>query len=198
VALGAGQTQLDVTLEIPSGTASLSGAVLNEIGPSLVLFSQDRTLSVKIEPTRGYYRITGLPSGEYFIGSLYLMDKAPLARVRLADGENKILDISTWTWSGANQGLLSVEVASALGLPQNDATVWLDGPAGPIHPLMKTDRESVLIAPAGRYTLHVTQAGFQSQQREVTIRPNDLLALVPSRPVIEIILQPELSPSNEP
>jgi len=132
------------------------------------------------------------------VGNLYLLDKAPLARFHLANAENKILDINTWKWSGANQGLLSIQVASTVGRPLVDATVWLEGPTGRIDPLIKTDREQVLIAPAGRYTLQVSQAGFQSQQKQVTIQPNDLLALVPARPVIQIILEPELSPSNEP
>jgi hypothetical protein len=198
VALDAQEARHEVKLEIPAGTASVSGALLNEIGPSLFLFSQDQTLSAKVDGSQGYYRITDLPAGEYFVGSLYLLDKAPLARFRLAEGENKILDISTWSWSGANQGLLSVEVASSLGLPQNDATVWLEGSAGRIDPVIKTDCETILIAPAGRYSLHVSRKGFQSQQKEVTIQPNDLLALVPTRPVIEVILEPELSPSNEP
>jgi hypothetical protein len=192
------ESQQEVVMEIPAGTASVSGAILNDIGPSLLLFSQDMTLSAKIECSNGYYRITGLPAGNYFVGSLYLLDKAPLARFRLAEGENKILDISTWTWSGANQGLLSVEVATSLGRPQSSATVWLEGPTGRIDPLIKTDCETILIAPAGKYMLHVSQKGFQPQQKEVTIQSNDLLALVPSRPVIEVILEPELSPSNEP
>ena len=198
IELKAQQTALDVTLEIPSGKATVSGAVLNEIGPSLVLCNQDRTLSIRLDGSSGYYRITGLPAGDYVLGSLYLLDKAPLARFHLAEAENRILDINTWTWSGANQGLLSVQVASTLGLPLNDATVWLEGPTGRIDPLIKTDREQVLIAPSGRYTLHVSGAGFQSQHKQVTIQPNDLLALVPARPVIPIILEPKLSPSNEP
>jgi hypothetical protein len=73
----------------------------------------------------------------------------------------------------------------------------MDGPSGRIDPLIKTDREEVLIAPAGRYTLHVSQPGFQPQQRQVTIQANDLLVLVPVRAVIQVVLEPERSP-NEP
>ena len=198
VEVGVQQTRLDVTIEIPSGTGTVSGAVLNEVGGTLFLFSQDRTLSVRIDGSGGYYRITGLSAGDYFVGNPYLLDKAPLAQFHLADGENKILDIDTWKWSGANQGLLSVQVVSTLGRPLNAAAVWLEGSFGRIDPLIKTDREQVLIAPAGPATLHVSQPGFQSQQRQVQIQANNLLALVPLRPVIQIVLEPELSPSNEP
>ncbi len=75
--LDPGQTRKDVKLEIPAGTASVSGAILNEIGPSLLLFSQDQTLSAKIDGSHGYYHITDLPAGDYFVGSFYLLDKAP-------------------------------------------------------------------------------------------------------------------------
>ena len=198
VEVGAQQTRLDVALDIPSGTGTVSGAVLNEVGGRLFLFSRDRALSVWIDGSGGYYRITGLPAGDYLVGNLYLLDKAPLAQFHLAEGENKIVDIDAWKWSVANQGLLSVQVISTLGRPVNDATVWLEGPFGRVDPLIKTDREQVLIAPAGPATLHVSQPGFQSQQRQVQIQANSLLALVPLRPVIQIVLEPELSPSNEP
>jgi len=73
------------------------------------------------------------------------MEKAPLARFHLAEGENKILDINTWKGSGVNQGLLSVQV------PVPGASVerghGLAGQStGRIDPVLRTDREQVLIA----------------------------------------------------
>ncbi|MBP8302554.1 MAG: carboxypeptidase regulatory-like domain-containing protein [Phycisphaerae bacterium] len=187
-----------VALEIPSGTASVNGGVLNEMGGPLWVFNQTQTLSVRVEPLGGYYRIANLPEGDYFVGSPYLLDKAPLARFHLAEGEAKILDINTWQWPGANHGLLSVQVASTSGSPLSNAAVVLEGPDGQIRPWVQTDREQVLIAPAGDYTLRVSQPGFQAEQRPVAIQANDLLALVPVRPVIQVLLEPEPTPSNRP
>jgi len=187
-----------VSLEVPVGRCSMSGMVIGQIGRPLYLHNLEAGLWVRIEAKEGYYRITGLPAGHYTIGNLYLQDLLPLASFELSDGQHKILDLNPLRWSGADHGLLSVQLFSPDGLPLKDASVWLEGRSGRIEPVLRTDIENVFIAPAGRYQLFASGKGLVTRQKQVVITANDLLAVVPVRPVVQLILESERNPSNEP
>ncbi|MDH7599916.1 MAG: carboxypeptidase-like regulatory domain-containing protein [Sedimentisphaerales bacterium] len=187
-----------VVLEVPAGNSSISGMILGQIDRPLYLNNGQSGLWVRIDPKDGYYNIRGLPAGTYTVGNLFLQEQLPLARFELAPGQNRILDLNPLRWPGLGHGLLSVQVSTTEGLMVKDASVWLDGKETRIGPVYKTDTEYVFVAPAGRYELWVTGPGLTTAHRQVVIQANDLLAVFPVRPVVQVVLDHAQNPSNEP
>lgn len=186
-----------ITMEVPTGSAALSGYIISPVSTDLYLFNLDAMCWFRIDQKDGYYRIKGLPAGRYIIGNLYLQDRLPLSRFELLEGQNKVLDLDPLRWPGNGQGLLSVQVISADGQVLRDAQVCLSGKAGRIEPILKTETEHVFIAPAGVYHVSASYSGLKSSGKQVFVHANDLLAIVPARPVVQMVLD-ELNPSNEP
>ena len=106
----------------------------------------------------------------------------------MAEGEALKLDLDASNWITTGPGLLSVYVAGQDGLPLPSAIAWLEDITGQIEPLLRTGSEILFIAPVGEYSLHVLHPEFKAGQAQVTIESNDILALNPTRPVVQIRL----------
>lgn len=174
--------------QLLSGTASVGGELEARSEQALVLFNRAQTLRVDITGQDGAYLISSLPAGDYFIGNATLGDMAPLVEFHLTEGQPLRLDLDASNWITAGQGLLSVSVAGQDGLPLPSAIAWLEDNAGQIEPLLRTDSEIVFIAPVGEYSLHVLHPEFKAGQTQVTIESNDIIALNPELPVVQIRL----------
>lgn len=175
-------------LKLLSGTAWVGGKLEARLEQALVLFNRAQTLLVDIAGRDGSYQVNTLPAGDYFIGNATLGDTAPLAEFHLAEGEALKLDLDASNWITTGQGLLSVYVAGQDGLPLPSAIAWLEDITGQIEPLLRTGSEIIFIAPVGEYSLHVLHPEFKAGQAQVTIESNDILALNPTRPVVQIRL----------
>ena len=180
---------LEVSLTVPTGTATLSGAFLESLALAPVLFSVDNDLRVTLQARDDFYFVQGLPAGRYFIGNPYLRDKAPLIRFAIADGEHKVVDINPRDWSSPGQGLLAVLVTDSQHQPLPAAQAWLEGTDGRIDPVVRTDREQIFVAPAGSYRLHASYDGFPTQHKDVSIEANALMALYPERSLVQVRLE---------
>jgi hypothetical protein len=180
----------EVVLPVPAGDASFSGVLLDRVGLSPVLFSDEHHLAVTLKANReGFYYVDGLPAGRYFIGNPYLRDKAPYAAFEIAAGQRKVVDINPQNWSNPGHGLLAVLVTDAHQAPIPMAQAWLEGPDGRIDSAVRTDREQIFVVPAGLYQLHAAYDGFETQQRDVSIEANEMMALHPDRSLVLMRLE---------
>ncbi len=192
------QDNVAVTMTIPAGTAIVSGIWVGGPGSSIALFSKDGSLVHLLDTHSEFYLVDRLPAGDYFIGHVYLADRAPYKSFHLEEGQARIVDIDMSRWPGKVQGLLGVQVMDRNGLPLTQADVWLEGPTGRIAPVIITSQEQLFIAPAGVYALYAAQEGFKSEHKEVVIQANEMIILYPERPLEQIRLDAEFHPSNVP
>ncbi len=183
-----------IVLQLPAGQASVRGRLLHATEHALILFNREQTLIARIIDNNGTYQVANLPAGDYYIGNAFLTDTAPLAEFSLGEEEALTLDLNVSAWMTTGQGLLSVEVLGQDGLPLPATTAWLDGANGEIEPLFRTPSEILFLAPVGEYRLTLSHHGFKEQSQAVTIKPNDILALHPERPVVRMRLESQYTP----
>jgi hypothetical protein len=141
------------------------------------MWSKDRRLSGWLIPRDdGRFEVVDLPAGEYFLTNKDTRDAQPVLEFSLADGEQKTLDLTPQVYSPAatTAGMLTVHVFTDQGLLMSGAHVTLSGPRGDLTPHSSQTGRLVFTGPPGEYQLCATYPGFQSQQRNVTLKQLEL------------------------
>ena len=175
VTVQAGERDLDVTIQIPAGTALLTGDLRSDGQQAIVLIRSDGQVMAYVYAEGGAgYRIEGLPAGTYSICGAVAQDKAPMVTFDLADGQTRRLDIDTSQWPVEQAGLLFVQVVGLDGIPLTTSQAWLEDRGRRIDPVKTLSEGHTFTASLGVYMLHVTQAGYPPYRSSVEIRPADL------------------------
>ncbi|MBP8302568.1 MAG: carboxypeptidase regulatory-like domain-containing protein [Phycisphaerae bacterium] len=176
ITVQAGQRELDVTVQVPAGTAVLTGDLKSDGQQTLVLIRSDGQVMAYVYAEGGpQYRIEGLPAGTYSICSAPAQDdKAPLLTINLAEGQAKRIDIDTSQWTSAPVGLLFVQVVAPDGIPSTTSRAWLEGLGKRIEPVQGLSEGHTFAAQPGLYMLHVTQPGLVPHRGSVEVLPADL------------------------
>ncbi len=169
-----GATQVDVTIEVPSGGSVLTGQFPTDAQQTLILRNADDSINAFIYPGDGStYVVENLPAGTYSIGSTFTEGSAPLTTFDLADGEVKTLDIDTSQWLNIKLGPLAVQVIGNDGFPLTNSKAWLDNGDERIEPIMSVGNNHSFVGPVGPCTLHVECAGYESAQLYTELRKVD-------------------------
>jgi len=182
--------QSPVTVTIPKGNATLTGAIVNEARLDCILRSADQTLLAPIVPgTDGTYKIENLPAGEYEICQSLFDDMIPKATVNLADGQTTQFDIDTSGWDSQARAFLRTVVTTEAGLLLSGAQVWLEGQAGVVEPVTQTSTSQLFAAEPGLYTLHAAYPGFKEAVQEVLLDQTDRSVLYKPGAAVTIMLK---------
>ena len=176
VELRAGQEEVEVTVQIPKGTATVGGQFISDSEQPLLLFSSDEKITCHISPGEDFYRIENLPAGEYSIGNYFIGSAAPLVSFSLTEEEEKTVDIDTSGWSALNKASLLTQVVSANGVPITTAEVWLEGDGGVIEPITSTGVGRFFVTEPGEYILHAVYLGYEEVTKAVSLEAKDITA----------------------
>jgi hypothetical protein len=176
-----------VTLDIPHGSASVSGTFSSSFSQSLTLWTLDRSITANIYPPGEPYSVEDLPAGRYMIGNVFVGEMCPLVEFDLADGEHRIVDLDTAAWPD-EIGFLTVYVVNSRGCLLNHAEAWLEGASGRREPcLSSTSAVCGFYAYKGIHSLIVQCEGYQDHAEPVTIEPYKLHA--PGQEKQEIVVR---------
>jgi hypothetical protein len=191
VELYSGQEEIEVTVQIPKSTASVSGRFIIDSDQPLLLWSLDEKITCHISPSEGSYKIDNLPSGEYSIGNYFIGSVSPLVGFELKEGESKTIDIDISAWSALNQAPLHVRVITENGVPISGADVWLEGEAGVIEPITRTGMGQFFVTEPGEYTLVAVYPGYKEVTKAVSLEAKDITAARTEDSIVFIRLEKE-------
>jgi RNA polymerase sigma factor (sigma-70 family) len=168
---------MEVSLDIPSCTASISGTVTSNPMEATQLCSDDHKVTAYlISSPDGSYRLDHLPAGEYSIGGHYTINTAPAAQFSLLEKESKIVDIDTSAWSFVNKGALHTQVVDSEGEPITEVKLWLQRGEQRILPYKETTEGQFFVAEPGDYTLNIECPGHDTISKAVHFQGKDLMA----------------------
>jgi hypothetical protein len=171
------QGVMELSLDIPRCTASISGTLANNPMETMQFCSSDHKVTGYLIPSpEGNYRLEHLPAGEYRIGGLYTINTAPAAQFSLLENESKIIDIDTSAWSFVNKGALHTQVVDNREEPIIDAKLWLQRGDERIMPYKETTEGQFFVADPGEYTLNIDCPGHERISKAVTLQGKDLMA----------------------
>ncbi|HPD46825.1 MAG TPA: sigma-70 family RNA polymerase sigma factor [Anaerohalosphaeraceae bacterium] len=168
-------TDVEVTLDIPACTASVSGALTADRNEPVYLLSEDSTLRAYIPPKDdGAYAIANLPAGDYRIGGYYTVRTSAATRLTLSDGQAATLDVVS-DFSSVNKGHLHMQAVDVDYMPIA-ANAWLEGPASQIEPYRIDDTGWYFATNPGQYTLVVSASGRRTYRYPISLGGIDLMA----------------------
>jgi len=176
VELRAGQEEVEVTVQIQKGTATVGGQFISDSEQPLLLFSSDEKIAYHISADEDFYRTENLPAGEYSIGNYFIGSAAPLVSFSLTEEEEKTVDIDTSGWSALNKASLLTQVVSENGVPITTAEVWLEGDEGVIEPITSTGVGRFFVTEPGEYTLGAVFPGYKEATRNIYLEAKDITA----------------------
>ena len=162
--------QITVTLE--TGTAQLSGKILGKNQSTLMLWCKARDYYRAIEAgTQHHFQLSGLPAGDYAIGTvLDYINKGPaLAEFALRKNQTLVQDITIPEHSGMS-GLM-IQLSDSMGRPIEEATVTLES-NDPAETPMRTIHQGnvyMTLGKVGNYTLVITSPGYQPLSKPLTL-----------------------------
>ncbi len=171
-----GQKTQRIDLQIPAGSASLSGKIVPHYPKkpqSLLLRSADQTITMDIRPAAdGSYKIGNLPFGDYIIGktAVALTRQSTLKEVSLGASEHKNLNIEIPDIGKNYDGYLVVLVVTEDGLPLAGTDVWLQRVDETVFPHFEGDKSKSLKGEPGEWILHARYPGYKSVRRKVTMK----------------------------
>ena len=178
IEITADNREQDLTLDIPSGTASLRGEIDGAIcSPggcqSLKLWSRDRHLFRAIIPNdEGVYEVDNAPAGDYIVCAKDIRKSPVLMEISLGEGEQRTIDFTPQTVSPdlTRRGFLMVRIVTPDGVPLPCDFV-LNGPDGDLTPNSSQHARLHFTGTPGTYSLTVAYPGFKRLQRQVELVP---------------------------
>lgn len=173
------QPEQSITLDSPTGTATLRGSVdMAQCGPGgcngIQLRSKDNRWQglLDVKPN-GEFEFSGLPAGEYFLTQQAIVKADPLAVFTVADGETKSISVAGKI-VGKRQlptGHLQVRPYTANGLPLPGCRITLTGSQGVVPQHSSQNAQVSFVSEPGIYQLAVTYPGFKPLSKRVEVMP---------------------------
>ncbi len=166
---------VEIDMDIPPCTASVSGRLIADRDEPVFLTSQDGTVRAYIpQKDGGAYAVENLPPGEYRIGGYYKVQTSEATCFALTAGQDAALDVVN-EFSSLNKGHLHMQVVDSEYAPIA-ANAWLEGPASKIEPY-KIDYDGWYFATQpGDYALVVSCLGRGDYRYPVTLAGTDLMS----------------------
>ncbi|MEX2317690.1 MAG: carboxypeptidase-like regulatory domain-containing protein [Pirellulales bacterium] len=174
----AGKPGLEVTVRMPTGTASVRGQLPAEAAPDRrpfprAIWSKDRRLWGSLAPGKdGAFELAGLPAGDYFLsyGDNFWNPK-PIFEFSLADGEQKTIDTSAEPFQRPlpEEKALNIYTFSTEGVPLPGCEFKFAGADDLPRWNSVQDNYASFTGTPGDYELTVSYPGFETLRRKVTI-----------------------------
>ncbi len=164
-----------VTIDVPQGTASLSGKFdlpqEDVRRHNLKLWSADNRQRAYFRPGMdGAYRLENLPAGEYHVKQHDTRDAATLATITLAAGEAKTLDITPELFAHSPpQGFAVVNTYTAGGVPLVGCEAQLPSGSDIVLQSSQSGRMSFVGKP-GKYPIVLSYPGFRPLTATVKVQ----------------------------
>jgi hypothetical protein len=170
------QQDVEVTLTIPAGTATVSGRFIGVSQQPFVLWSSDEKIIAHVVYANAgeVYKVENLPAGRYMIGNYFITNAAPFVTFDLAEGESKTIDIDPSKLPAVRIGTLVIQIVGSDGTPITASQVWLEGQGQKITPTTSSSEGCMFIAPIGIYTLHVEGPGHRPSITNVQVEQTEL------------------------
>ena len=181
----------EISLQVPAGTATVSGELISDSDQPLLLFRSDGEIIGHISrPSNGSaYKIENLPAGRYSIGNYFIASTAPLLEFDLSEGQNKTIDIDTSDWAQLNKASLHTRVLGTNGVPIIGAQVWLKRGGLEIEPLTAVGNGQFFIADPGEHSLHAYYPGHKETSRKIQLESSDISSVRKEDEAVIIRLQ---------
>ncbi|MHC4154899.1 MAG: hypothetical protein ACYST6_08265 [Planctomycetota bacterium] len=184
-----GQQKPALTLQLPRGTASVSGLISRQSQLPLVIVSADQRIIAALEAdSDGRYKVEHLPAGRYTV-TRWPADEgigSPM-QFTLSEGENRKFDIDVSRLAEPQVAFLVVQAVNEDGLVLTEADLWLEREGKYIEPTQKSSHGHAFMTQAGEYTLHVTCSGYEEVTRNVSLEPVDMENLkLPEATIIKL------------
>jgi protocatechuate 3,4-dioxygenase beta subunit len=170
-----GPKEQTITLEVPKGTAAVSGTLKPsgpESGRYIELRSKDNRLfaSKSLTPEERF-EFDGLPAGDYYFTQQGVIAADKLGEVTLAAGEKKTIALSDAPSSHASgRGFLHVCPFTTDGLPLPGCRIRLTGPKGDVPVQSSQFGRTAFTAEPGKYQLSVAFPGFVPTSQPVEVK----------------------------
>jgi hypothetical protein len=193
-----GQRELSVALQIPQGSASISGTVDHDMCGAggcrpLSLWTKDRAFMAYLMPDgAGRFKLENLPAGEYGITAKSARDAKPILRISLKEGESRTLDLNEATCSVGQEtaGLAVVRVVTDQGIPLPGARLNLEGKDGRLDPSREVMGDQHFIGSPGQYVLHAAFPGYKSKTERVSLKISRGEGLQDADVIVPVTLEP--------
>jgi hypothetical protein len=178
IELEPGRSRWEISLDLPTWTAGVSGRIRNGGGRTFVLWREQRDVFAVLMPgPGGACHVRHLPAGRYFVGDIssMLYPLPAIAELHLSEGQEKPIDLDLPSPGIGRTGYVLVQVVDETGRLHDAAQVHLEGPLGPAE---STDSEDTgqgrgFLTSTGEHTLHVQAPGYRAVTRRLTVRPFD-------------------------
>ncbi|TKJ33320.1 MAG: hypothetical protein CEE38_20955 [Planctomycetes bacterium B3_Pla] len=172
IELALGQSQWEVTMEVPESTAGVSGKIVGNTPSGLAFWREGMDVFGAISMGReGAYKIENLPSGTYFIGSVFglLNNMSKLAEFKLLPGRNEIVDLDLTGHIEQKMAYLVAQVMDERNQLRGDAEVWLERDSQPIETWQSTPQGHIFLTVPGKYVLHVAAQGYRKVEKSIAL-----------------------------
>jgi hypothetical protein len=168
-----------VTLDLPTGTASLHGKLAGQIcGPdgcrSLKIWSEDQRLLGYIVPKEdGSYRLENIPAGDYTIKEHDTRDAETLMNVSLKDGDSKLLDITPETVARPSKptAYATLRVFTPEGVPITGCDIQFEAAEHPPTLMSSQEGRLVFAGAPGTYDASIGFPGFKTIRQKLELKP---------------------------
>lgn len=160
VEVAEGMRELDVTLPIPSGGVTVTGALPDKI--SHVYFAgEDRSVSgILYTPTgEAGFRVEGLKPGTYRFNPKWPYYEDAVA-VTIPEAAEHTLRLDAAALYGALRERIVVHVFDAQGLPVEEAAVWVEGGGRRVTPVEADGYSYVFCLPGGEHVIRAEKDGL--------------------------------------
>ncbi|HUT31427.1 MAG TPA: carboxypeptidase-like regulatory domain-containing protein [Sedimentisphaerales bacterium] len=171
-----GQQKPALTLQLPGGTASVSGLISRQSQLPLMIVSADQRIIAALEAdSDGRYKVEHLPAGRYTVTRWPADERigSPM-QFTLTEGENRKFDIDVSRLAEPQVAFLMVQAVNEDGLVLTEPELWIEREGGYIEPTQKSSQGHAFMTRAGEYTLHVTCSGYEEVTRNVSLEPVDM------------------------
>ncbi|MDB4766103.1 carboxypeptidase regulatory-like domain-containing protein [bacterium] len=178
ISVDASKPEHTATIEWPKKTGTLEVTMDESIcGPGGCnppnLWSNDRRINAKLFSRKGNkLRFENLPAGSYYLADKDIRSAPPVIEFSVESGGTKMLDLTSKSYVAKpmNMGMLSLRCFTKQGVPLTGCEVEFDNQGTGLRRNSDQGEQQTFIGAPGDYTMSVTFPGYQTIQRQVTVK----------------------------
>ena len=176
-----------VTLQIPSATASLKGAIPNTIS-HLCLQNENGSVQSYLYDKAGddTYSLDHLPPGRYTISSYYgYLPEKPVI-VELTSNESKTFDLKPEWFESMARAILHVYPVDEHGYPIENTLVWIEKAGVRMDPVSNRITEQMFFIANGNYTIHAEKDGLNASKEFLFTHIGNIPSMEPREVFVQL------------
>jgi hypothetical protein len=163
----------ELTLSVPDGSAVLSGTFSNPSPYTFFLANSDQRVRFDLEAAAdGLYVINAIPPDRYSLAAVVNNLRLDFMDIDLESEQELMLDIDAGELL-ADLSPLYVVVMDTRGAMLSNAQVWVTG-AGEVVTTESTGRGAFLALMPGEYTLYAALPGYSTAEQVIAVQSSPL------------------------